>query len=223
MRPPFSARRLPALSLLLLLGTRGARPPARHPARRSRLGLDLPPRPRGRPLPASLRARQLVAEPRMRPEPRPAHTPASIAVPDVCPPELVTTRRSARERPDEGGRRRRAPALPASEAQGAAGARAPPRDRRAGPLRRVTLRAVPRGAARGRGLRPRRLGRPPARAGGAVSPAKDARGLRLGRQPAAERPLVMHLAQLAWIDERSNVCFLGPRGPERRTWRSPSG
>ncbi len=31
-------------------------------------------------------------------------------------------------------------------------------------------------------------------------------------QPAAERPLVMHLAQLAWIDERSNVCFLGPPG-----------
>ena len=31
-------------------------------------------------------------------------------------------------------------------------------------------------------------------------------------QPAAERPLVMHLAQLAWIDERANVCFLGPPG-----------
>ena len=29
-------------------------------------------------------------------------------------------------------------------------------------------------------------------------------------QPAAERPLVMHLAQLAWIDEHANVCFLGP-------------
>jgi len=28
-------------------------------------------------------------EPRMRPEPPPAHTPASIAVPDVCPPELA--------------------------------------------------------------------------------------------------------------------------------------
>jgi DNA replication protein DnaC len=31
-------------------------------------------------------------------------------------------------------------------------------------------------------------------------------------QPAAERPLVMHLAQLAWIDEHANVCFLGPPG-----------
>jgi DNA replication protein DnaC len=31
-------------------------------------------------------------------------------------------------------------------------------------------------------------------------------------QPAAERPLVMHLAQLAWIDERANVCFLDPPG-----------
>src|SRR3954447_26427445 len=26
-------------------------------------------------------------------------------------------------------------------------------------------------------------------------------------QPAAERPLLMHLAQLAWIEEHANVCF----------------
>jgi DNA replication protein DnaC len=32
-------------------------------------------------------------------------------------------------------------------------------------------------------------------------------------QPSAERPLVLHLAQLAWIEERANVCFLGPPGP----------
>src|SRR5437763_1823268 len=31
-------------------------------------------------------------------------------------------------------------------------------------------------------------------------------------QPSAERPLVLHLAQLAWIEERGNVCFLGPAG-----------
>jgi len=31
-------------------------------------------------------------------------------------------------------------------------------------------------------------------------------------QPAAERPLVMHLAQLAWITEHANVCFFGPPG-----------
>ena len=31
-------------------------------------------------------------------------------------------------------------------------------------------------------------------------------------QPSAERPLVLHLAQLAWIEERGNVCFLGPPG-----------
>jgi DNA replication protein DnaC len=31
-------------------------------------------------------------------------------------------------------------------------------------------------------------------------------------QPSAERPLVLHLAQLAWIDERANLCFLGPPG-----------
>ena len=32
-------------------------------------------------------------------------------------------------------------------------------------------------------------------------------------QPAAEKPLVLHLAQLAWIEERANVCFFGPPGP----------
>jgi DNA replication protein DnaC len=31
-------------------------------------------------------------------------------------------------------------------------------------------------------------------------------------QPSAERPLVLHLAQLAWLEERANVCFLGPPG-----------
>ncbi len=31
-------------------------------------------------------------------------------------------------------------------------------------------------------------------------------------QPSAERPLLMHLAQLAWVEERANVCFLGPPG-----------
>jgi DNA replication protein DnaC len=31
-------------------------------------------------------------------------------------------------------------------------------------------------------------------------------------QPAAERPLVMHLAQLAWIEEHANVCFFGSPG-----------
>jgi DNA replication protein DnaC len=31
-------------------------------------------------------------------------------------------------------------------------------------------------------------------------------------QPGAERPLVEHLAQLSWISEAANVCFLGPPG-----------
>jgi IstB-like ATP binding protein len=31
-------------------------------------------------------------------------------------------------------------------------------------------------------------------------------------QPAAEKPLVLHLAQLAWVEERANVCFFGPPG-----------
>ncbi len=30
--------------------------------------------------------------------------------------------------------------------------------------------------------------------------------------PSAEKPLVLHLAQLAWIEERANVCFFGPPG-----------
>ena len=32
-------------------------------------------------------------------------------------------------------------------------------------------------------------------------------------QPGAEKPLILHLAQLAWITEHANVCFLGPPGP----------
>src|SRR3954466_1019694 len=31
-------------------------------------------------------------------------------------------------------------------------------------------------------------------------------------QPGAERPLILHLAQLAWITEHANVCFFGPPG-----------
>jgi DNA replication protein DnaC len=31
-------------------------------------------------------------------------------------------------------------------------------------------------------------------------------------QPSAEKPLLLHLAQLAWIDEQANVCFFGPPG-----------
>jgi DNA replication protein DnaC len=40
-------------------------------------------------------------------------------------------------------------------------------------------------------------------------------------QPAAERPLVMNLAQLAWIEERANVCFLGPPGTGKTHCESP--
>ncbi len=31
-------------------------------------------------------------------------------------------------------------------------------------------------------------------------------------QPAAEKPLILHLAQLAWATEHMNVCFFGPPG-----------
>jgi DNA replication protein DnaC len=30
-------------------------------------------------------------------------------------------------------------------------------------------------------------------------------------QPSAEKPLVLHLAQPAWVEEHGNVCFFGPR------------
>ena len=32
-------------------------------------------------------------------------------------------------------------------------------------------------------------------------------------QPAAEKPLIFHLAQLGWAAEHENVCFFGPPGP----------
>src|SRR6201989_1988260 len=35
-------------------------------------------------------------------------------------------------------------------------------------------------------------------------------------QPSAERPLVMHLAQLAWIEEHANVCLTGNPGTGKR-------
>src|SRR4051812_32726812 len=31
-------------------------------------------------------------------------------------------------------------------------------------------------------------------------------------QPSAEKPLLLHLAQLAWIAEGANVCLIGPPG-----------
>jgi len=31
-------------------------------------------------------------------------------------------------------------------------------------------------------------------------------------QPSAEKPLLLHLAQLSWIEEHANCCFLGPPG-----------
>jgi DNA replication protein DnaC len=43
-------------------------------------------------------------------------------------------------------------------------------------------------------------------------------------QPGAEKPVILHLAQLTWIQEHSNVCFFGPPGPgshcppRRRHW-----
>ena len=77
----------------------------------------------------------------------------------------------------------------------------------------MALRAVPRDAARGRGLRPRRLRRPQARPPRRASPRTRRSRTSTGpRSPRAEKPLILHLAQLAWIAEHSNVCFFGPPG-----------
>src|SRR5262249_61676093 len=51
------------------------------------------------------------------------------------------------------------------------------------------------------------------RPGHAASPAlKALEDCDWAAQPTAERPLVLLLAQLAWIEEHANVCFLGPPG-----------
>jgi hypothetical protein len=43
-------------------------------------------------------------------------------------------------------------------------------------------------------------------------------------QPGAEERLILHLAQLSWITEHSNVCFIAPPGTgetiSRSRWRS---
>src|SRR6188474_2317351 len=41
-------------------------------------------------------------------------------------------------------------------------------------------------------------------------------------QPSAEKPLLLHLAQLTWIAEHANVCLIARPAPARPTWRSRS-
>ena len=172
----------------------------------------VPPRRRGRPLPAQLRAGRLAAAAdHARPSRRQRRRRRSL-------PRLDG--RAARARRLRGAvrvsqERRRGERLPyllsklkaprvLERLEQTAGARA-----RAG----VAVRALPRDAARGRGLRPRRLRRPHARSAHAGFPAlKTLEDFDWSAQPSAERPLVLHLAQLAWIEERANVCFLGPPG-----------
>jgi len=49
------------------------------------------------------------------------------------------------------------------------------------------------------------------RAAGSPAP-KTLEDVDFAAQPGAERPLITHLAQLAWIDEAANVCLIGPPG-----------
>jgi hypothetical protein len=48
------------------------------------------------------------------------------------------------------------------------------------------------------------------RRAGAVSTHETLEGFDFTAQPGAERPLILQLGQLAWITERSDVCFLAP-------------
>lgn len=50
------------------------------------------------------------------------------------------------------------------------------------------------------------------RAAGFPAP-KTLEDFHFAAQPAAKKPLITHLAQLTWIDEAANLCFLGPPGP----------
>ena len=68
-------------------------------------------------------------------------------------------------------------------------------------------------AAGGRGLRARRLRR--RATASATPPSRPTRRWRTSTSPPSpppRRPLILHLAQLAWIDEHTNVCFFGPPG-----------
>jgi DNA replication protein DnaC len=40
-------------------------------------------------------------------------------------------------------------------------------------------------------------------------------------QPSAEKPLLLHLAQLAWIHEHANVCLIGPPGTGKTHCETP--
>jgi DNA replication protein DnaC/transposase len=208
-----AARRLPALPRLLLPGARGARASARHAERGPRLGLDLTPRPGGRPLPAQLRARQLA--PRAEAAPR------------------------ASARTDAGGdRRSRDRAARALRLRGALRVNAKGRQARVGErlpylLQKLkaprVLERLEQTAERARAeewpyeqflealLEAEVFARDASGARQRIRHAqfpaqKTLEDFDWQAQPAAERPLVMNLAQLAWIEERANVCFLGPPG-----------
>ncbi len=57
---------------------------------------------------------------------------------------------------------------------------------------------------------------PPAPANGSATPRfpahKTIEDFDFTAQPSAEKPLLLHLAQLAWIHEHANVCLIGPPG-----------
>ena len=123
--------------------------------------------------------------PRMRPEPPPIAPLIAIAAPGDRPAGAQRLRRALRMTAKTSGGRRAA-ALPARQAQGAARPGAPRADRRAGARGGLALRAVPRGAARGRGLRPRRLRRP--HSASATPPSPPTRPWRTSTSPPSPAP-----------------------------------
>ena len=145
----------------------------------------------------------------MRPEPPPASAPAQIAVPDVPPPELadyavlcVNPTTQAGERPPYLLAKLKASRVLERLEQTAERARTEewPYEQFLEALLEAEVFARDASGARQRV----RAAQFPQR--------KTLEDFDWQAQPAAERALVLHLAQLAWIDEHANVCFLGPPG-----------
>ena len=166
-----------------------------------------------RPSPATARSYehgQWFPPPQLRPEPPAARRRSRADRRDRSRrPSWPTTPSSAHDRrPD----RRRAAALPAAGAEGAADPRAAAstaeRARAEGWPYEQFLEALCEAevfAREASGARQR------IRAAGFPAP-KTLEDFDFAAQPGAERPLILHLAQLAWIDEAANVCLIGPPG-----------
>ena len=161
--------------------------------------------------------------PRMRPEP----PPVAPADPD----------RRARDRPARAQRLRRALRMSRPRRRRSASGCptcSPSSRRRASwsassrPPRRRARRAGPTSSSSRPCSRPRSSpATPPARATASATPrsppTRRSRTSTSPPSPRAEKPLILHLAQLAWIAEHMNVCFFGPPGHRQDAPRDRAG